>query len=266
MMPGNRNVKIVAKGVEKTFNPGKPNAVIAINGMDLEVYENEFLSIVGPSGCGKSTFLYMVAGLLDVTKGELRKDGALIEEPGPDRGVVFQHFALFPWRTVMGNICYGLEEQGFPKAERIARAEEFIAQVGLKGFEHSYPNELSGGMKQRVALARTLAFDPEILLMDEPFGALDAQTRTLMQEELLELWSERKKTVVFVTHDVREAVYLSDRVAIMTARPGRIKKIIGTKLPSGNSGKGFSESREFVEKVNEIWDLVKEEVFLSQER
>lgn len=258
-------VKIRSRGVLKVYEAAGKAPVVAVEGVDLDVYENEFLSIVGPSGCGKSTFLYMVAGLLEISSGDLRMDNQPILGPGPDRGMVFQHFALFPWRTVLGNICYGLEEQGLPKAERLQEAARLIEQVGLQGFEDSYPNQLSGGMRQRVALARTLAFDPEILLMDEPFGALDAQTRMLMQEELLELWSERKKTVIFVTHDVREAVYLSDRVAIMTARPGRIKKIVDTKLPASSEG-NFSESREFIDKVNEIWSLVREEVVISQER
>ncbi len=257
------SVKISASGIKKTYTSAGGNSIVAVEGMDLTVYENEFLSIVGPSGCGKSTFLYMVAGFLDVTEGTLHKDGRAIREPGPDRGMVFQDFALFPWRTVMENICYGLEEQGMPKAERLERARNLIDRVGLKEFENVYPNQLSGGMRQRVALARTLAFDPEVLLMDEPFGSLDAQTRMLMQEELLELWSERKKTVIFVTHDVREAVYLSDRVAIMTARPGRIKKIVDTRIPSSSSGSRFVESPAFVDKVNEIWSLVREEVVIS---
>ncbi len=256
-------IKISAVGIKKVYGGGGGDSITAIQGMDLSVHENEFLSIVGPSGCGKSTFLYMVAGFLDVTEGTLEKDGETISAPGPDRGIVFQHFALFPWRTVVENICYGLEEQGMPKDERFERAQNLIDQVGLKGFENVYPNQLSGGMKQRVALARTLAFDPEILLMDEPFGALDAQTRMLMQEELLEIWSKKKKTVIFVTHDVREAVYLSDRVAIMSARPGRIKKIIDTKLPASGSDKSFFESPAFVDKVNEIWSIVREEVVIS---
>ncbi|OGL60411.1 MAG: ABC transporter ATP-binding protein [Candidatus Tectomicrobia bacterium RIFCSPLOWO2_12_FULL_69_37] len=256
-------VKIRAAGVSKTYISPGGESVLAIDGVDLEVRENEFLSIVGPSGCGKSTFLYLVAGVLEVTGGELVKDGAAIRGPGPDRGLVFQHFALFPWRTVMGNVCYGLEEQGLPRPERTGRARELIQRVGLKGFENVYPNQLSGGMKQRVALARTLAYDPEVLLMDEPFGALDAQTRLLMQEELLELWSERKKTVIFITHDVREAVYLSDRVAVMTARPGRIKRIVETRAPGSSAGREHVETQEFVEKVNEIWSLVRDEVVIS---
>jgi NitT/TauT family transport system ATP-binding protein len=259
-------VKIRARNLKKVYGSGGENAVTAIDGFDLDVRENEFLSLVGPSGCGKSTFLYMVAGFLDVTGGEITKDEMTVRGPAPDRGVVFQHFALFPWKTVEKNICYGLEEKGVPKEERRRRAAELIAKVGLSGFERSYPNQLSGGMKQRVALARTLAFDPEILLMDEPFGALDSQTRTFMQEELLNLWREKKKTVLFVTHDVREAVYLSDRVAIMTARPGKIRKVVDTKLPSTPSDQSFFESEAFVDKVNEIWSLVREEVDIAQKK
>ncbi|MBI3024564.1 MAG: ABC transporter ATP-binding protein [Candidatus Tectomicrobia bacterium] len=255
--------KIRATAVTKIYQAPNGEPVLALEGVNLEVRENEFLSIVGPSGCGKSTFLYLVAGVLEVTSGEVLKDGKPIQGPGPDRGLVFQHFALFPWRTVMGNVSYGLEEQGLPRSERTDRARELIVRVGLKGFENVYPNQLSGGMQQRVALARTLAYDPEVLLMDEPFGALDAQTRLLMQEELLELWSERKKTVIFITHDVREAVYLSDRVAVMTARPGRIKKIVDTRLSDSAAGRKFIETQEFIEKVNEIWSLVRDEVVIS---
>ncbi|MBI3126500.1 MAG: ABC transporter ATP-binding protein [Candidatus Tectomicrobia bacterium] len=256
-------VKIRATGVSKTYISPSGESVLALDGVDLEVRENEFLSIVGPSGCGKSTFLYLVAGVLDISGGGIHKDETPIRGPGPDRGLVFQHFALFPWRTVIGNICYGLEEQGVSRPERAERARELIGRVGLKGFENVYPNQLSGGMKQRVALARTLAYDPEVLLMDEPFGALDAQTRLLMQEELLDLWSEKKKTVIFITHDVREAVYLSDRVAVMTARPGRIKKIVQTRPPGSAAGRDHVETQEFVEKVNEIWSLVRDEVVIS---
>ncbi len=175
---------------------------------------------------------------------------------------MFQHFALFPWKTVRGNILYGLERQGMPKAEREKRAMDFIELVGLSGFEDSYPSQLSGGMKQRTAIARTLAFDPTILLMDEPFGALDAQTRGLMQSELLRIWQRTPKTVIFVTHDVQEAVYLADRVAVMSARPGRIKTIVDTKFDK-NADDLFKE-KEFVEKVDEIWHLVREEAIKAQ--
>ncbi|MBI3091880.1 MAG: ABC transporter ATP-binding protein [Candidatus Tectomicrobia bacterium] len=251
---------IVARNVRKIYNPDKRYPVLAIDEVSLEVRENEFVAIVGPSGCGKSTLLYMVAGFLDLTAGEIKVNGKPVEAPGPDRGIVFQHFALFPWKTVLRNVTYGLEEQKIPKAEREKIARKHIDMVKLTGFEHHYPSQLSGGMKQRVAIARTLAFDPEVLLMDEPFGALDAQTRGVMQEELLSIWSKRKKTVLFVTHDVREAVYLADRVVIMTARPGRIKEIVDTKFAGYKSTEEVLESAAFAQKTHQIWKSVREEV------
>ena len=182
--------------------------------------------------------------------------------PGPDRGIVFQHFALFPWKTVRGNILYGLERQSMARQEREKRAQDFIELVGLTGFEDSYPSQLSGGMRQRTAIARTLAFDPKILLMDEPFGALDAQTRELMQSELLRIWQRTPKTVIFVTHDVQEAVYLADRVAVMSARPGRIKTIVDTKFDKNDPN--IHKAPAFVEKVDELWNLVKVEAIKAQ--
>jgi NitT/TauT family transport system ATP-binding protein len=205
--------------------------VLALDGVDLDIREGEFLCLVGPSGCGKSTFLQMVAGLEAKGDGELNIDGRPVQGPGADRGVVFQSYALFPWRTVLGNIEFGLEVKGLPAAERRAVAMRCAHMVGLKGFEHAYPSELSGGMKQRVGIARALANDPPILLMDEPFGALDAQTREMLQEELLTVWRNSRRTVVFITHSVQEAVYLGGRIAVMTARPGRIKTIIDVDLP-----------------------------------
>jgi len=182
--------------------------------------------------------------------------------PGPDRGIVFQHFALFPWKTVRSNVLYGLERMGLPRDEREKRAQSFIDLVGLGGFEDSYPSQLSGGMKQRTAIARTLAFDPKILLMDEPFGALDAQTRSLMQSELLSIWQRTPKTVIFVTHDVQEAVYLADRVAVMSARPGRIKAIVDTRFDK--SDPNIFKNKGFVDKVDEIWELVRIEAIKAQ--
>jgi NitT/TauT family transport system ATP-binding protein len=196
-------------------------------------------------------------------KGTIRIDGKPVVGPGPDRGVVFQHFALFPWKTVRGNVVYGLERAGLPKAEREQKAQAFIDMVGLHGFEDSYPSQLSGGMKQRTAIARTLAIDPEILLMDEPFGALDAQTRGLMQTELLSIWQRSPKTVIFVTHDVQEAVYLAQRVAVMSARPGRIKAIVETNFPQRDPS--LFKSKPFVDKVDEIWNLVRVEAIKAQE-
>src|SRR5580704_2428735 len=214
--------------VSHIYRPARGRAVTALENVSLEVRDREFVAILGPSGCGKSTLLYLVGGFLPIEAGAIRIGGEPIAGPGPDRGIVFQHFALFPWKTVIQNVRYGLEKQGLANAECDRRAREFIELVGLAGFETSYPSQLSGGMKQRAAIARTLAIDPGILLMDEPFGALDAQTRSLMQAELLRIWQGSRKTVIFVTHDVQEAVFLAERIAVMSARPGRIKEIVVT--------------------------------------
>jgi NitT/TauT family transport system ATP-binding protein len=254
--------QIVIEGVSHVYRPPRGRAVLALDQVSLEVANREFVALLGPSGCGKSTLLYLIGGFLPVETGAVRVDGKPVSAPGPDRGIVFQHFALFPWKTVRSNILYGLERQGMPKAEREKRAMDFIELVGLAGFEVSYPSQLSGGMKQRTAIARTLAFDPTILLMDEPFGALDAQTRGLMQRELLAIWQRTPKTVIFVTHDVQEAVYLADRVAVMSARPGRIKTIVNTKFDK-NAANIFKE-KEFVDKVDEIWNLVRDEAIKAQ--
>ena len=259
-MPG--PAQIVIDGVSHVYRPPRGREVLALDDVSLSIANREFVALLGPSGCGKSTLLYLIGGFLPVVRGGITVEGKAVTGPGPDRGIVFQHFALFPWKTVRGNILYGLERQGMPKAEREKRAMDFIDLVGLSGFEDSYPSQLSGGMKQRTAIARTLAFDPTILLMDEPFGALDAQTRGLMQSELLRIWQRTPKTVIFVTHDVQEAVYLADRVAVMSARPGRIKTIVDTKFDK-NADDLFKE-KEFVEKVDEIWHLVREEAIKAQ--
>ena len=255
--------QIVIDGVSHMYRPPRGRAVLALDQVSLEVRNREFVALLGPSGCGKSTLLYLIGGFLPVETGTIAVDGNAVSSPGPDRGIVFQHFALFPWKTVRGNILYGLERQGMPKAEREKRALDFIELVGLSGFEDSYPSQLSGGMKQRTAIARTLAFDPNILLMDEPFGALDAQTRALMQTELLGIWQRTPKTVIFVTHDVQEAVYLAERVAVMSARPGRIKAIVDIKF--GERDPSIFRSKEFVEKVDELWNLVRDEALKAQE-
>ena len=228
----------------------------------MQVQPREFVALLGPSGCGKSTLLYLMGGFLPIETGTITVDGKPVTAPGPDRGIVFQHFALFPWKTVRANVLYGLERQGLPKDERLARAQKFIDLVGLTGFEDSFPSQLSGGMKQRTAIARTLAIDPDILLMDEPFGALDAQTRHLMQTELLAIWQRSPKTVIFVTHDVQEAVYLADRVAVMTARPGRIKTIVDTKFDKNDPG--IFKAKQFVDKVDELWNLVRDEAIKAE--
>jgi NitT/TauT family transport system ATP-binding protein len=254
--------QIRVDNVSHMYRPPRGREVLALDQVSLDVAPREFVALLGPSGCGKSTLLYLIGGFLPVERGGISVDGSPVTGPGPDRGIVFQHFALFPWKTVRGNILYGLERQGMPKPEREKRAQEFIEMVGLHGFEDSYPSQLSGGMKQRTAIARTLAFDPEILLMDEPFGALDAQTRGLMQRELLAIWQRTPKTVIFVTHDVQEAVYLADRVAVMSARPGRIKTIVETKFDKNDPD--IFKNPAFVEKVDLIWNLVRDEAIKAQ--
>jgi len=204
---------------------------LALSNISLAVEEGAFVSILGPSGCGKSTLLYIVGGFVSPTEGTATMKGQPIKGPGPERGPVFQEFALFPWKTVLGNVMYGPRQQGVKMVEAEAKARALIEMVGLKGYENFYPKELSGGMKQRVALARTLAYHPEVLLMDEPFGALDAHTRTRLQNDLLNIWERDRKTVLFVTHSVEEAVFLSDKVVMMTRSPGRIRQVIDIDLP-----------------------------------
>jgi NitT/TauT family transport system ATP-binding protein len=257
---GGGGVRVV--GVSYTYRPSRGRPVVALDKVSLEAGGNEFLALLGPSGCGKSTMLYLIGGFLPIESGTIEVRGKLVTAPGPDRGVVFQHFALYPWKTVRENVLYGLEKQGLPKAERMERAMAFIEKVNLTGFEDSYPAQLSGGMKQRVAIARTLAMDPSILLMDEPFGALDAQTRRLMQEELLAILERNTKTVVFVTHDVQEAVLLADRVAVMSARPGRIKEIVEV-ADVGGTAEG-TRDRRFLEKVDYLWNSVRGEALAAQ--
>jgi NitT/TauT family transport system ATP-binding protein len=256
--------QITLDKVKHIYRPPRGRPVLAVDEVTLDVHTREFVALLGPSGCGKSTLLYMIGGFLPAESGSILVDGKPVTAPGPDRGIVFQHFALFPWKTVRANVLYGLERQRLPRDEREKRAQAFIDLVGLKGFEDSYPSQLSGGMKQRTAIARTLAFDPQILLMDEPFGALDAQTRALMQAELLGIWQRTPKTVIFVTHDVREAVYLADRVAVMSARPGRIKAIVETRFDKNDPE--LFKTKAFVEKTDEIWMLVRDEALKAQER
>lgn len=246
------------------YRPTRGRSVVALQDVSLSVDRQEFVALLGPSGCGKSTLLYLIGGFLPIGEGEIMVAGKPVAGPGPDRGIVFQHFALFPWKTVMGNVLYGLERQGIPRGERRHRAETFIDMVGLDGFEDSYPAQLSGGMKQRAAIARTLAFDPDILLMDEPFGALDAQTRSLMQSELLAIWEKTRKTVIFVTHDVQEAVYLAQRVVVMSARPGTIKAEVVTDFDKNDPG--LLRSPHFTAKVDEIWQLVHDEAVKASGR
>jgi NitT/TauT family transport system ATP-binding protein len=267
--------KIKAENIKKIFkirsngnsrNNRTISELLALGGVNLNINKGEFVSIVGPSGCGKSTFLDLVGGLSKPNEGNIYIDGKPVNGPGLDRGIVFQQYALFPWRTALGNVEFGLESQNVAKKDRTEIAQKYLSLVGLTGFENRYPYELSGGMKQRVAIARALAYNPDILLMDEPFGALDAQTREILQRELLRIWEETHKTILFITHSIDEAVYLSDRVAIMTARPGTIKKVIDVPLSRpARFEDDIRTSQEFVKARHELWGFLKEEVVKTQE-
>ena len=250
---------IQGRNVNLTFRPPNRGPIRALQGFDIEVKEGEFLSIVGPSGCGKSTFLNALLGLLRIDSGDLTLSGKTISGPGTDRAMVFQEFGLLPWRTVQHNVELGLELKGMPAATRHNVSKGLIDMVGLTGFDGHYPHELSGGMKQRVGLARALATDPDVLLMDEPFAALDAQTRDIMQVELLRIWQEAKKTVLFVTHQIDEAIYLSDRVMVMTKRPGRAKRIFDIELPRPRDYE-MRVTPEFNELKLQIWNELKDEI------
>ena len=232
---------------------------VALRDVSLQIGAGEFISIVGASGCGKTTLLRIVDGLISPTRGDVRVDGRPVTRPGPDRGFVFQQDALFPWRTVLDNIVFGLEVQGRSKREARAKANELVRLVGLTDFEMLFPHELSGGMRQRANLARALTIDPDILLMDEPFASLDAQTREIMQSELLRIWRSNRKTVMFVTHQIDEAVYLADRVVVMTSRPGQIKAILDVKIPRPRD-LSVKRTPEFLALVDEIWRMIEEEV------
>lgn len=231
----------------------------ALEGITLDIYDKEFVSIVGPSGCGKTTFLSAVDGLIPIQGGEIRIGGALVTGPGRNRAVVFQQASLLPWRTVLGNVIYGLQLQGVTKAEALARAQRYIDLVGLSGFEKYYPNELSGGMQQRVNIARALVCDPEILLLDEPFASLDAQTRELMQAELLRIWRETRKTSLFITHQINEAIYLADRVIVFSSRPGRVRADIEIRIPRPRE-LSIKRDPTFLAYEDEIWRLIEDEV------
>jgi NitT/TauT family transport system ATP-binding protein len=257
--PGLMTTYIQGRNVNLTFRPANRAPVRALSGFDIDVEEGEFLSIVGPSGCGKSTFLNILLGLIKPDSGDLVLHGRRITGPGTDRAMVFQEFGLLPWRTVQHNIELGLELKKVPHEKRRDIAERLIVLVGLSGFEGHYPHELSGGMKQRVGLARALATDPDVLLMDEPFAALDAQTRDLMQVELLRIWREARKTVLFVTHQIEEAIYLSDRVMVMSKRPGHAKKIFAIGLPRPREYE-MRVTREFNDLKLEIWNTLKDEI------
>ncbi|MDB5604997.1 MAG: taurine transporter, ATP-binding protein [Bradyrhizobium sp.] len=251
--------KIQVRDVSKTFErSGK--SVRALDRVDLIVANGEFLSIVGPSGCGKSTLLYMLGGFESPSTGSLLTNGAVVKGPGVDRGIVFQEYALFPWLSVQDNIAYALKRKRMPAAQCNDIVARYIDIMGLRGFEASYPRELSGGMKQRVALARTFAYEPDILLLDEPFGALDAQTREVMQDELLRLWRNNRKTVVMVTHDVDEAVYLSDRVCVMSKRPGRFVEEFKIDLDRSATREQLVLSDQYRAIRNQVWVSVRQQV------
>ena len=252
-----RRVKVKIDHVEKIYD-GRKGQMIALNGVDLDIMENEFICVVGPSGCGKSTLLNIIAGLLEPTSGAVYVDGKKVEGTGTERGVVFQQYALFPWLTVMKNVMFGLKLKGMKDEEAKEVAMKYIKMVQLEDFVDSYPKELSGGMKQRVAIARAYAVQPEVLLMDEPFGALDAQTRTQLQSELIQTWQEEKKTCFFITHDVEEAIILATKVIVMSARPGRIKTIIDINLPYPRTQE-LKMSKEFLELKAKIWGEVYQE-------
>jgi NitT/TauT family transport system ATP-binding protein len=249
---------IELRGCRKTY-PAQNEQVplLALDGVDLTIQPREFVCVLGPSGCGKTTLLKAIAGLLTLDEGEVLIDGHPVAGPGPDRAMVFQHFALLPWADVLTNVAFGLELRGIGKAERDRAAGELISMVGLSGFEHHYPRQLSGGMQQRVGLARALAVNPQILLMDEPFGAVDAQTRRLLQEDLLALLDRTPKTVVFVTHSMEEAVWLGDRVVLMTPRPGRVQETVDVgfarpRPPDLDKDPRFAELTEY------LWQQLRE--------
>ncbi|WP_370023346.1 ABC transporter ATP-binding protein [Planotetraspora sp. GP83] len=251
------------RGVSKVFQVrDSAELFTAIEDVTLDVREGEFLTLVGPSGCGKSTLLDLVAGLAAPTSGEILLDGTPIAGPGLDRGIVFQQYALFPWRTALANIEFGLEAKGIARKERAEKARHYLDLVGLTGFDQRYPHELSGGMRQRVAIARSLAFDPDVLLMDEPFAALDAQTRESLQEELLSIWEKTGKTVIFITHGIDEAVYLGQRVAVMTSRPGQIKQVIGVEFDTRAGD--LRADPKFGEYRHQLWTLLRDEVAAAQ--
>ena len=253
----NAPVKVHIDHVVKKFN-GRNGEMVALNGVDLDIHENEFVCVVGPSGCGKSTLLNIIGGLENPTEGQVLVDGKPVQGPGPDRGIVFQQYALFPWLTVEKNVQFGLKLQGKSNEEAEEIARKYLKMVDLEGFAKSYPKELSGGMKQRVAIARAYAVNPKVLLMDEPFGALDAQTRTQLQQELLNTWEKEQKTCFFITHDVEEAIILAQRVVVMCARPGRVKDIVDIDIPYPRDQETKMSPR-FLELKNHIWSQVYQE-------
>ena len=250
-----RNAMISVQSLTKVFEKGDMR-VIAIQNLNIDVLENEFFCIIGPTGCGKTTLLRIIAGLEKLSSGKVLLDGKEIKSPDADMSMVFQEFALFPWRSVKKNIEFGLEIKGLQEEKKKDMVRNLVSLINLKGFEDSHPRELSSGMKQRVAIARALAHDPKLLIMDEPFGSLDAQTRNIMQKELLRIWDKTKKTIIFVTHSVDEAVFLADRIAVLTSRPGSLKTIFEIKIPHPRD----RTSVEFLQIRGKILKELEEEV------
>jgi len=250
-------MRVLIDGISKIFTDRQGGRTEALRDIRFAIEENEFVVVVGPSGCGKSTLLNIIGGLLSATSGQVIFEGVR-NHSKPQTAIVFQDFALFPWRTVFKNIVYGLEEQGLSHADQVDIAKKYIAMVGLQGFEGKYPHQLSGGMKQRVSIARALATDPLLLLMDEPFSALDAQTRTLMQYELSRIWEETRKSFLYITHHIQEAVFLGDRVVVLSRRPGRILNIVKIDLPRPRDEHLVIEKR-FLEYVEIVWTYIKEQ-------
>ena len=269
MSDGSSPAKLQIRDVRKTFTirkQGREHSFLAVGGVDLEIGDHEFVSVIGPSGSGKTTLLKIVAGLVKADSGEILIDGKPVTGPGEDRAVVFQSFGLFPWKTVIDNVAFPLTIRGATKDDAREVARTYILKVGLGGFEDAHPHQLSGGMQQRVGLARALAADPQILLMDEPFGAIDAQTRELMQEELLKLWSEQKKSVMFITHDLDEAVLLADRVVVLTGQPGRVQAIVDVPLPRRRWEYDVRARPEFAQIRHQIWSMLREGAIAYEEQ
>jgi NitT/TauT family transport system ATP-binding protein len=255
--------KIEIRNVSKVFRSGRSPEIIALKDINLRVNEGEFITIVGPSGCGKSTLLYLIAGLETPTGGDILINGNRVNKPDPACGIVFQEFRIFPWRTVFRNVLFGLEVQNsLPKRKQIELAKEYIGMVGLSGFENRYPKELSGGMKQRVAIAQTLICGPEIILMDEPLGSVDSLTREVLQHEIMRLWERERKAILFVTHSIDEAIFLGTRVVVFSARPGVIKEIFNIDFPHPRTGRERVDSK-FASLRSRIWNLIEREVIKS---
>jgi len=253
-MPDDTIVEV--EGIGKTY----AGSVEALRNVSLAFPRGKLSTLLGPSGCGKTTLLKIIAGLIPHDAGEVRVNGKKIQGPGPERAFVFQDFALMPWATVLRNVAFGLELRGVPRAQREATARRYIAEVGLSGFEASHPNQLSGGMRQRVGLARALAVDADIILMDEPFSSVDEQTRRKFQEDLLDLLRHRRKTVIFVTHSIEEAAYLSDQIALLSPRPGKVSRIIRPNVDRGRSADEIRRDRNYLDTVDEIWQILKQYV------